>query len=68
MPNIIAQKPERRALSVEETAQTVGVSRALVYRLIKQGKLAARKFGGRRVVPIAAIDAFLSSPGETLDR
>jgi excisionase family DNA binding protein len=68
MSNTIAQKQERRALSVEETAQACGVSRALVYRLIKQGKLAARKLGGRRVVPITAIDAFLSSPGETVDR
>ena len=51
---------ERRALSIQETAQTVGVSRATVYRLIERKRLATLKIGARRLVPVAAIDALLS--------
>jgi excisionase family DNA binding protein len=51
---------ERRALSVQETARAVGVSRATVYRLIEQGRLVTLKIGARRLVPVAAIDALLS--------
>jgi excisionase family DNA binding protein len=51
---------ERRALSIEETAKTCGLSRATLYRLIADGKLATRKIGVRRVVPVGAIDALLN--------
>jgi len=51
---------ERRALSIEETAKTCGLSRATLYRLIADGKLTTLKIGARRVVPIGAINALLS--------
>ena len=51
---------ERRALSIEETAKTCGLSRATLYRLIADGKLSTLKIGARRVVPVGAIDALLS--------
>jgi excisionase family DNA binding protein len=50
---------ERRALSIEETAKTCGLSRATMYRLIGEGKLATLKIGARRLVPVGAIDALL---------
>ena len=59
MPNITATL-ERRALSVQETARAVGVSRATVYRWIEQKRLATLKIGARRLVPVAAIDALLA--------
>lgn len=52
--------PERRALSIEETADTLGLSRSTAYRLIAEGKLATLKIGGRRLVPVAAIDVLLN--------
>jgi excisionase family DNA binding protein len=52
-------KPERRALSVKETGEAVGVSRATVYRLIGQKRLSTVKVGSRTLVPVAAIDALL---------
>jgi excisionase family DNA binding protein len=51
--------PERKALSVNETARAVGISRATIYRLVQQNRLATVKIGARRLVPVAAIDALL---------
>ena len=54
------QKQERRALSIKEAAQSCGLSRATVYRLIADGKLITLKIGSRRLVTVAALDALLS--------
>jgi excisionase family DNA binding protein len=51
---------ERRALSIYEAARACGISRATLYRLIGEGKLATIKIGARRLVPVVAIDALLS--------
>ena len=59
MPNI-PEKQERRALSIRETAQVCGLSRATIYRLIEQKRLATLKIGARRLVPLSAIDALLN--------
>ena len=53
------QSPARRALSVKETGEAVGLSRATVYRLIGQKRLSTIKIGSRTLVPVAAIDALL---------
>jgi excisionase family DNA binding protein len=50
---------KRRGLSVEETRQTLGISRATFYRFLKLGKLRTIKIGSRRIVPVAALDALL---------
>jgi excisionase family DNA binding protein len=47
-------------LSIKETAEACGLSRATLYRLIADGKLATLKIGARRLVPVVAIDALLS--------
>jgi excisionase family DNA binding protein len=59
MPNN-ASTLERRALSVVETARAVGLSRATIYRLIEQKRLATLKIGSRRLIPVAEIDALLA--------
>jgi excisionase family DNA binding protein len=51
---------ERRALSIMETARAVGLSRATIYRLIEQKRLATLKIGSRRLVPVGEIDALLA--------
>lgn len=58
MPNNI-HVPERRALSVAEAARTIGLSRATVYRLVQQKRLATVKIGSRRLVPVTALDNLL---------
>ena len=54
------QQQARRALSIKETAEACGLSRATLYRLIADGKLATLKIGARRLVAVVAIDALLS--------
>jgi excisionase family DNA binding protein len=54
------QKQERRALSIKETAQVCGLSRATLYRLLNDGKLTTIKVGARRLVPVASIDTLLA--------
>ena len=54
------QSPERRALSVDETARAVGISRATIYRLFQQKQLVKIKLGSRTLVSVAAIDALLA--------
>jgi excisionase family DNA binding protein len=49
----------RYAYSPEETAKATGLSRATVFRLIKNGQLASVKIGDRRVITPASIDALL---------
>ena len=58
------EKCERRALSINEAAGTCGLSRATLYRLMAEGRLATLKIGARRLVPIAAIDRLLSVGAE----
>jgi excisionase family DNA binding protein len=53
------EKP--RAVSIIGAAHICGLSRATVYRLIAQKKLKTLKIGGRRLVPIAAIDDLLAT-------
>ena len=53
------QNPERRALSVGEAARAVGISRATLYRLVQQKRLATVKIGSRRLVPVSALDNLL---------
>jgi excisionase family DNA binding protein len=57
--SISTQTPERKALSVVEAARAVGISRATVYRLVKQRRLATVKIGSRRLVPVTALDNLL---------
>ena len=53
-----------RALSIVETAKVCGLSRATIYRLIEQKRLATLKIGARRLVPLSAIDALFNESAE----
>lgn len=55
------EKQERRVLSIKEAARACGLSRAMVYRLIDQKKLATLKIGSRRLVRPEAIEALLDA-------
>jgi len=56
----LSVKQERRALSIVEAAAMCGLSRATLYRLIAEKKLATVKVLGRRLVRPEAIDALLN--------
>lgn len=51
----------RYALSIEEACKSTGVGRTLIYSEIKAGRLATLKIGRRRLVPVAALRAWLLS-------
>jgi excisionase family DNA binding protein len=59
--NILEEK--RRAYSIREAARMCGVSRATLYRLLKEGKIATIKIGSRRLIRDDQINALLAGGG-----
>ena len=51
---------ERLAYSPEEAAEALGISRHLVYDLLRTGQLRSRKAGNRRLIGLHQIEAFLA--------
>ena len=49
----------RKALSVEMVAEQLGISRSMVFKLIRLGKLRSVKAGTRTLVAVAAVDEFI---------
>ena len=56
----------RIALSVDEAAAVLGVSRVSIYERIKEGGLASFKFGRRRLLRVSDVLAVLRHAQETL--
>jgi excisionase family DNA binding protein len=50
-----------RLLRVDEAARLLGIGRSLAYDLIRSGRLRSIKIGGRRLVPLAAIDEAIAA-------
>lgn len=51
---------EPLALSVEEAASRLGISRTAMYGLIGSGRVRSLKVGKRRIVPVTALLAFVA--------
>lgn len=51
---------EKATLSVEETAEYLGIGRSLCYRMVKENKIPYLKFANRIVIPKAKLDEMLS--------
>jgi predicted DNA-binding transcriptional regulator AlpA len=51
---------KRLALSIRESEQASGLSRATLYRLIATGRLKTSKVGARRIIPVGALEALLN--------
>jgi excisionase family DNA binding protein len=49
----------RLALSVEEAAELLGISRSLAYELAARGQLPVLRLGRRLVIPRAALERLL---------
>ena len=54
---------ERVALSVEEAAGRLGVSRSLIWKMVNQGTIRTVRAGHRVLVPVRAVEEFLSASG-----
>lgn len=55
------QTNERLAYSVAEAAEVAGIGRTKLYAAIKSGDLRSTKKGGRRLVPVDALKAWLAA-------
>lgn len=51
--------PAPRAVRVEQAARAIGLGRTTLYGLIASGQIRTLKVGGRRLVPLRAIDEFI---------
>jgi excisionase family DNA binding protein len=59
MPQIIREE-KPRAYSIREAAHLCGLSRATLYRLLKEGKITSIKIGSRRLIRDDQINALLA--------
>jgi excisionase family DNA binding protein len=50
----------RRAYQIDEAAAAYRLSRSTLYKLIAAGALRSVKVGGRRLIPVEAIEALLT--------
>lgn len=55
---------ERLAVSVDEAARLLGISRDLAYDLVRRGKLPSVRLGRRIVVPRVKLDVVLAQADE----
>ena len=54
----------RLLFSVPEAAQHLRISRTMIFKLLRQGKLTPTKIGTRTLISGAAIDRLLAATGE----
>ena len=60
---------EQLAVSIPEAARRLGLSIRTVATLVSRRELASRKVGRRRIIPVAALEAFVKGfqrPGCTV--
>lgn len=55
------------ALSVTEAAHAIAISRASAYRMVDRGELPSITIGGRKVVPVAALEAWIAEQTTDVD-
>jgi excisionase family DNA binding protein len=60
MTTQFAKATDKRAYAVKEAAELIGISRSMLYLLIKNGSLRTLKFRGRRLVPRDAVEALIA--------
>lgn len=53
-----------RAFSVEEVAERLGLHHTTVRKMIKDGRLKAKKIGRKWIIPVAALEEFLRVNGD----
>jgi excisionase family DNA binding protein len=52
--------PDILTLTIHDACKALGVGRTNLYRLISEGHIEARALGGRTVVPVDSLRAFVS--------
>jgi excisionase family DNA binding protein len=59
------QMQEQLAVSIPEAARRLGLSIRTVATLVSRRELASRKVGRRRIIPVAALEAFVRGEPRT---
>jgi len=54
------QPPEPKAYSIAQAAKLLGIGRSTFYREMQDGNIASVKCRKRRLIPAAALDAWLA--------
>lgn len=54
---------QRRAYQLNEVVAAYRLSRSTIYKLMGAGKLRTVKVGGRRLIPVDAIEALIAGGG-----
>jgi excisionase family DNA binding protein len=54
------RKRTRRTVTVDETAEILGISRNLVYQGVRGGQIPSLRVGGRYLVPLPALQKLLT--------
>ncbi len=52
-------EPSRACFTVTEAAEFLRISRALLYQLIRQGRIKTVKIGARTIIRLAELERFL---------
>ena len=52
---------EKIAATISETVEMSGMSRSAIYRAIKENKIPKRKNGGRTLILVSDLEAFLQN-------
>ena len=60
-PQLDQEPTGRLTLSVTEASESLGVSRSLMYELVASGQVPSIKLGKRRLVPVSALQKWISS-------
>ena len=60
MPKAEYRPVERVALTVEETAKALSISRNTAYALVRRADFPSVRVGGRWIVPVAALEQWLA--------
>lgn len=50
--------------SIEEAAKVLGIGRTAAYEAARQGQIPILQIGGRKLVPVAALERMLECPTE----
>ena len=64
-PQLDQEPTGRLTLSVTEASESLGVSRSLMYELVASGQVPSIKLGKRRLVPVSALQKWISSEANT---
>lgn len=51
--------PAKLAFTIPEAVNTSGIGRTMLYAMIKQGRLEARKLGNRTLIPASSLQALV---------